>query len=164
MDQWIHPTYPRQSDDYRPDSRRCSHHWQCGDRGLTLARLPITAFPHLVLTHFCASKSGQETDVPRASCSSTPFVTITQNPVQLGLVGVGVGINDRLVHEERGTKWCANGFECQRCLLEIETIGEVVRIRIRITQRRKIVDLFQKVQNTSKVMIDVRDVACSRVS
>jgi len=54
--------------------------------------------------------------------------------LSLGLVSIGVRINDRLVHEERRAQRRTNSLEFQRRLLEIETIGKIIRVCVCITQ------------------------------
>jgi len=47
--------------------------------------------------------------------------------------------------------------------LELETIGQVICVGIRVAKRRQIVDFFDELQNASKIMGRVRYVLLLRV-
>src|SRR5580698_8113383 len=50
------------------------------------------------------------------------------------------------------------GLKCERRLVEIETVGKIVRIRISIAERRQPEGLFDEIQNASEIVGDVGNI------
>src|ERR1700736_1259957 len=75
------------------------------------------------------------------------------------LIVVGIGAWALVIKEVRGLKRRIDGVERDRSLVEVETIGKVVRRSISIAQRRPGESLFDELEDAAEIVRDMRDVA-----